>query len=523
MRNKNTKAYILTSKEMKRITAPLLIIFTLLLNLLAACDGLDENYSTNPNHRLSFSTDTLSFDTVFTTIGSATKQFMVYNRNDEPLNIERIIQASPATSGFRINVDGRKGDNFDNVRIAANDSMYVFVEVTVNPNGKDQPLLIQDSIQFSYNSVKQTVLLEACGQDVKLIKGGQTLSEDTRLTAERPYLIYDSLTIGNGVTVEIEEGTTFYMHDKAKIIVEGTIVANGSQEKPVTFRGDRLDFILNDLLPYDRTPGQWEGIVFKKESFNNLFNNVIVRNGNNGIFCEASEPENPKLKITNSQITNMDGSLFTAINCNVEAANSEFTNATADVMVLAGGKYNFIHCTIANYMSLKSRHSLSQDGQSSQTLRLWDNVTVDKAGPFPLLEATFDNCIIDGSHRAANNLEDGELQITTGKEYALSSTGQNYRFNHCVIKLQPTDDAGFNDVIFVTENDKDKMEYRMTGGERNKYTYDFRPDKETTPGVGKADLFVTQKYPVDRYGVNRLTNNGPDIGAYEYVAQEEDN
>ena len=102
---------------MKRITAPLLIICTLLLNLLAGCDGLDENYSTNPNHRLSFSTDTLSFDTVFTTIGSATKQFMVYNKNSEPLNIERIIQASPATSGFRINVDGRKGDNLSLIHI----------------------------------------------------------------------------------------------------------------------------------------------------------------------------------------------------------------------------------------------------------------------------------------------------------------------------------------------------------------------------------------------------------------------
>ena len=177
-------------------------------------------------------------------------------------NIERIIQASPATSGFRINVDGRKGDNFDNVRIAAKDSMYIFVEVTVNPNGKDQPLLIQDSIVFTYNSVKQTVLLEACGQDVKLIKGGQTLSEDTKLTAERPYLIYDSLMIDKGVTVNIEEGTTFYMHDKAKIIVDGTIIANGTMDKPIVFRGDRLDFIL-DILPYDRTPGQWEGIVFE--------------------------------------------------------------------------------------------------------------------------------------------------------------------------------------------------------------------------------------------------------------------
>ena len=362
---------------MKRITAPLLIISTILLNLLAGCDGLDENYSTNPNHRLSFSTDTLSFDTVFTTIGSATKQFMVYNRNDEPLNIERIIQASPATSGFHINVDGRKGDNFENVRIAAKDSMYIFVEVTVNPTGKNQPLLVQDSILFSCNNITQTVLLEACGQDVKLIKGGQTLSEDTRLTAERPYLIYDSLMIDKGVTVQIEEGTTLYMHNKAKIIVDGTLIAEGTKDKPIVFRGDRLDFILDDQLPYDRTPGQWEGIVFKKESFNNLFNNVIVRNGNNGITCEASDPEKSKLKINNSQITNMDGSVLTAINSNIEATNSEFTNATINVVQLSGGKYSFTHCTLANYISAKPRHSLAQKPQPSFTLRLLDN-TADK-------------------------------------------------------------------------------------------------------------------------------------------------
>lgn len=500
----------------------MLILFTLLLNLLAGCDGLDENYSTNPNHRLSFSTDTLSFDTVFTTIGSATKQFMVYNRNNEPLNIEKILLAAPGNSGFRINVDGRKGDQFDNVRIAADDSMFVFVEVTVNPNGKNQPLLIQDSVIFSVNGVRQAILLEACGQDVNLIKGGLTLTKNTRLTAERPYLIYDSLMIAEGFTLEIEEGATFYLHDKAKIIADGTIIANGTAEKPIVFRGDRLDFILNDVLPYDRTPGQWGGIFFKGDSYGNLFNNVIVRNGSSGITCETADPEQSKLKINNSQITNMDGNVFTAINCNVEATNSEFTNATADVMVLAGGKYNFTHCTIANYMSLKQRHSPAQEGENSQTLRILDNVMVNKAGPYALLQANFTNCIIDGSHSAAKNLTDGELQIVSDETYSLRSNDPNYRFNHCVIKLQEIKNDRFEDVIFVTEKDENKMEYRMMGGDKNKYMYDFRPDKATTPGVGKADLFASQKYPVDRNGVSRLTNDGPDIGAYEFVPKEEE-
>lgn len=505
---------------MKKITAPLLIVFTILLNLLAGCDGLDENYSTNPNHRLSFSTDTLSFDTVFTTIGSATKQFMVYNRNDQPLNIERVIQASPATSGFRINVDGRKGDNFDNVRVAAKDSLYIFVEVTVNPNGKDQPLLVQDSIVFFFNGVKQSVLLEACGQDVNLIKGGKVLTEDTKLTAERPYLIYDSLTIDEGVTVEIEEGAGFYMHDKAKIISKGTIIANGTMDKPIVFRGDRLDFILNDLLPYDRTPGQWEGIIFKQESFGNVFNNVIVRNGNNGIYCEPSDPEKSKLKINNSQITNMDGFAFKAINSNIEATNSEFTNATADVILLAGGKYSFTHCTIANYMTLKPRNSSSNGKENSHTLHIQNKDPDSNSASYNLEQAYFDNCIIDGNHSVSKKLDEGELKIEL--ETTIQSGNLNYQFNHCVIKRLEIKDDKFKDVIFYTENDENKMEYRMTGGDKNKYMYDFRPDKETTPGVGKADLFVTQKYPIDRYGVNRLTNDGPDIGAYEYVPKEEE-
>ena len=72
---------------MKRLTITLFILATLLLNMLPACDGLDDHYSTNPTYRLSFSTDTLAFDTIFSTIGSTTRQFMIYNKNSEPLSV----------------------------------------------------------------------------------------------------------------------------------------------------------------------------------------------------------------------------------------------------------------------------------------------------------------------------------------------------------------------------------------------------------------------------------------------------
>ena len=100
---------------MKRLTITLFILATLLLNMLPACDGLDDHYSTNPTYRLSFSTDTLAFDTIFSTIGSTTRQFMIYNKNSEPLSIESIMLASGEATGFRMNVDGRKGSSFNNV------------------------------------------------------------------------------------------------------------------------------------------------------------------------------------------------------------------------------------------------------------------------------------------------------------------------------------------------------------------------------------------------------------------------
>ena len=484
---------------MKRIVAPIFTLLILALNLLS-CDGLDENYSTNPSHRLSFSVDTLSFDTVFTTIGSATKEFMIYNRNDKPLMITDIMLAGGEETGFRINVDGHKGDYFHDIRIDANDSLFVMAEVTVNPNASNQPLLVDDSIIFTVNGINQTVCMEAFGQNVNLYKGGITLTKNTQLTADLPYLVYDSLVIGEGVKVNIAPGAIFYMHDKATIVNYGTIVADGTREKPIVIRGDRLDFILNDVLPYDRTPSQWGGIYFRPESFGNVMDFVIIKNGTTGLHFEQSSPEKSKLKLSNSQITNMGDNLFRAFNCNIEVTNTELTNAGGSVAALIGGTYSFIHCTLANYMKLAER--------KGPCLIMSDNANdVDYA-----LEVTFENCIIDGSFSSGKNKYTGEIQLAI-----INEKESQYSFNHCVIKTKGDDNDHFKGVIFTDRSPS----FRLLGGDKNKHCYDFRPDSLTTIGVGKANVFVTQKYPIDRYGVNRLTNDGPDIGAYEFVPKED--
>ena len=462
---------------------------------------MDENYSTNPNLRLSFSKDTLTFDTVFTTVRSATRQFMIYNKNKEALNIESILLAGAGTSGFRINVDGRKGDSFSNVSILEEDSLYVFVEVTVDPTQQDQPLLIEDSVVFLVNGIQQSVLLEAYGQDVNLYKGGVVFDKDTLLSASRPYLIYDSLIVAENTKVSIEEGATFYMHDKAHITVYGSLESKGTQSQPVTFRGDRLDNLL-DELPYDRTPGLWGGITFKSSSFNNLMEHTIVRNGWNGLNFLASHPDQQKITISNSLISNAKGNLLSAVNCRMKVTNTELSNACGAVVGLVGGNYDFTHCTIVNYMTLAKVDTLEKI-----SVALANQLSDTEKYP---LSVSFSNTIIDGGN---------------SEELACSaidpSVGFNYQFTNCMIKSRGGVDMEEHFVNCLVKGWSPT--YISKGGSSNDYYLDFRLATDTTLCIGSADPTIAAQYPTDRLGINRLeSEKGPTIGAYEYVKIEDE-
>jgi hypothetical protein len=482
---------------------------------LAGCSGFD-NYSTNPNHRLSFSVDTLSFDTVFSSIGSTTKQFMVYNTGKEALRIESIVLANAGKSGFRINVDGRKGDSFQWIDIWGKYSLFISVEITVNPNGANQPFVVEDSILFFTNGNRQSVLLQAYGQDVYLIKGGVVFTKDTMLTADLPYLVYDSLIIAEGATVTIAEGAAFYMHYNTNLIVYGTIKAKGTQEKPIIFRGDRLDYIpTSDIqLSYDLIPGQWGGITFNATSFENEFDYVIARNGSSGLIFHESNPDRRKIQINNAQITMMDITLLKAINCHIEAVNSEFSNSSKSTVQLIGGKYHFIHCTLANYKKIGNNRE-----PNNPCLLLANQMENGENLSFPLPQAYFDNCIIDGSFSADSTQQlRGEILFSTNKQDVTGNDETfNYRFNSCFIKTARVNNDRFVQCLFVKS-----PSYLKVGTKEDEFAYDFRLDNESV-GIGKADRTMSEQYPIDRDGINRLTStDGPSVGAYEYVYREKE-
>src|SRR5476651_1317000 len=92
----------------------------IIFNVVTSCRK-DAQIITDPSAKLDFPIDTVQFDTVFTTVGSATQNFVIYNHHNQPINISSIRLANGAASNFRLNVDGSPGKTFTNVQIGPND------------------------------------------------------------------------------------------------------------------------------------------------------------------------------------------------------------------------------------------------------------------------------------------------------------------------------------------------------------------------------------------------------------------
>ena len=201
---------------------------------------------------VSFSNDTVFFDTIFTQIGSTTNAFMVYNKHNYPVKIDKIFLNGNKNSKFRINVDGVSQNTVEDVIIDAQDSIFIFVEVTINP-GKDS-LLVEDSITLLSGNNRQRVILTAFGKDVHLINS-RILTTQT-WENDKAYLVYNYAIVDEGQTLTIEPGVEVFFHYNSTMYVAGTLIADGTMDKPITFRGDRID---NQDFYKDK-PGQWNGL-----------------------------------------------------------------------------------------------------------------------------------------------------------------------------------------------------------------------------------------------------------------------
>lgn len=467
---------------MKKIGIVFLLIF---ITVFYACKKPD----LTEDVPLRFSTTSITFDTVFTTLGSTTRYFTVYNPSSEDVKVS-VYLGGGTSSYFSLNVNGVAGNQQDNVVIPARDSIFVFAKVTINPGNQNQPFLVCDSIVFRNNKIDQQVRLTAYGQDAHFIvvengtfKVVAAEGETVTWHNDKPYVVMGGYAVVDSMgTLNIDPGVRVYFHKNSGLWVwrYGNIHVNGSQSQPVIFRGDRLE------PQYDGDCNQWDRIWIMEGSAENTIDHAIISNAFVGLqiepwggFDEITVTGNRNV-ITNTIIKNTYNSgILSRYSC-IEVTNCVIANNGSCSLQLEGGEYDFKHVTVGNYFN-------TTPARQNPAVYV-SNFTMLYGLPLPT-QTSFTNCIIYG------NLSSGEEIIVQKKDAA----SFNYTFENCLIK------SSLNDEHFVNCTTGDPDFVHVSGNDYHLGSLSHAINR------GKSSIGVS--YDLD----GNFRSNIPDIGAYEFV------
>ena len=446
----------------------------LVLIIAAACLGCDP--LANPvSGRVGFSSDTISFDTVFTGYGSATLEFRVKNLENEPLLIDRIWLGGGEESPFRLNIDGEPAAEAESITVAKGDSIFIFVIVTVDPEGGDLPMAVTDSVNFVSGSNSDRVILEAWGQDIRLIQ--EEVISDAVWTEGKPYVIRGHPLVDTLATLTLEPGTKVYMHHGAGITIAGTLNAAGTADKRIIFATDRLE------QEYKDVPGRWKGLTFQSCSHGNVLNHTDIRNAEIAVTVGGQAASMPDLTMNSTTLMHNTVASLVAKHADLFAVNSLFVHSGFSTVKLAeGGSYEFIHCTLNNRWEYSFR--------SEPALFISPG-----SGSMPSVSIV--NTVISGSLS-------NELLINASAAVAASG----FRADSSLIKVDTVSAAWYSTALFRQVLTTPLPRFIDENG------WDFRPDT-LSPLLDRAGRSEMMTWPFDVRNKPRPYGAGPDIGAFE--------
>ncbi len=459
-----------------------LLSISLIILVTASCKK--ESFITSADATLNTSDDSLHFDTVFTTAGSVTHFFRIYNNNDKKLRLSSVELNGGISSPFKMNVDGVAGPIAADVEVEANDSLYVFVTVKIDPTTADLPFIIQDSITIQYNGNKKIIQLEAWGQNANFLRSKLITSNET-WNNTKPYVILGGLQVDTNVTLTIEKGTKIYLHADAPFLVDGTLKINGEKydSTRVVFRGDRLD------EPYRDYPAAWPGIYFRGESKDNVLNYTIIKNAFQGLVSDKPAVNgNPKLTLNECIIDNCyDAGIF-GLRTNIKAQNCLISNCGKNIILAYGGIYDFTHCSSVAFSNSFLLHK-------EPVLLVTDFIKQDNTILTATINASFRNCIFWGDNGTVDD------EVITSKQGTNSFT---VNFQNCLWKAKNNPANSTTSNIIVNQNplfDSVNTQRRI---------FDFRL-KDESPAKNKG---ISTGIATDLDGKPRAVGL-PDLGCFE--------
>lgn len=502
---------------------PISLFFIILIGILFTSCRKDFEFEPSNGSELRFSKDTVYLDTVFSNIGSSTYTLKVYNTSNKDIKIPSLQLGKGESSNYRLMVDGIPGKVFNNIELLAKDSMYIFVETTVNIQQQTNlnEYLYTDQILFQAGTKQQKVELVTLVKDAVFLypqkfDNGTTetlpindsevygfyLDENDPVngneliwTANKPYVIYGYAAVAPNKTLQIQPGAQVHFHADSGLIISNTATINsiGTLDNPIVFQGDRLE------PSFENITGQWD-MIWLSVGSKGQFENTTIKNANRGLFINKN---NGTVNLHNVQIYNCAEFGILGVAANIKGTNVVTNNCGSAALNLSyGGSYHFIHSTFANYWN-----------RPNQTTVAIDNY--DGSSEFAIQKALFQNCIIYGS---------------TNESLIMKSNGTNnfnIKFENTLIKFIDYNNTVFGQFPYAFNNTtyfnncmiaRNNQEYRP-------YFYNTTKNQMmitdlATALIGVGNTIYAQQVPADIMGNSRI--NAPDLGAYQHVAQPEE-
>lgn len=381
---------------------------------------------------LQFSCDTMAFDTVFTQMGTTTRQLKVYNNSGHAVHIDAVTLEGGYASRFRLNVDGDTNMVARNIDIANGDSTFIFVRANIKPNDETEPFLIEDAILFDMGSARQRLPLTAYGRNAVYHVPTDTLqyADGTYRTDvfgrpyaysvidcenwrhDLPHVVIGYAVVDSRHTLHLQAGDELYFCEDAVLWVydSATLAVQGSEDEPVLFTSVRHDGWYDDLA------GQWGYVWLSKGSVNNTIDNAVIENAFIGLLVDSCANSNPTLTISNTQIRNHTQAGLQGQTAYIVGRNMLVTNCgVATAALQYGGRYSFSQCTFADYWRYSSRTTPSFFVTNTR-----DYDGVHYVWP---IQARLDDCIVYGNHH------DGELYLGLDSVASVSAT-----FAHTIVR-----------------------------------------------------------------------------------------
>jgi hypothetical protein len=468
--------------------------------LLSSCS---EDVNNQP--KITVSKDTVIFDTIFTNLGSMTKVFLIRNNSNETVNLDKVYIPGGTNSAYRFNVNGFLGPVVTDLELEAHDSMYVFVEVTLDPNGGTNPLIVEDSLVVEYDQGANysRAILVAFGQDADYYYPTDTFSSglaysvipcNTTWGPGKPIVVVGYAVVDSGCTLTILPGTQvhFYTNSALWVYQYGTLHAMGEAQSPIVFQGTKLEYAYRDV------PGQWDRILINQGSTDNIIRHAVIKNGFIGLQLDDVDAwyynvltTPSQLQVENVKIENMSAVGIFSRHYNMDGYNLLIDNCGQYCAAYTfGGNVRLYHSTLANYWSGGIRNFPSLFFNN-----YFVNGNIVNSAP---LNFEFNNGIVYG-----NVLAEVDFDSTTSAPF-------NYIFRNSLLRLDsdlPTPGLHFSNIIKNQEPD-------FTDDFNQVYTL-----KSGSAAINIGSAAIVGAHPgqllFDLKGANRLSSGNPDAGAYE--------